>query len=84
MSKIERNINVRKGGQTKSAITRKVIRDLSGKATLHEMADEVVKQAQIECKYLARRYVIRYAKQDGAGIHILSKDEARALRQGQA
>jgi len=80
MSKLERNINKRKGGETKSAICRRIIQRMSGTATVHEMAAEVVKEAQIGCKYLARRYVERYAKQDGATVKILSKEEAVALR----
>lgn len=83
MSNIERNINKRKGGETKSAICRRILQENNGKLTLHEMADEVVKQAQIQCKFLARRYVKRYAEQEGSGIKLLSKEEAKALRQPQ-
>jgi len=80
MSKLERNISVRKGGETKSSVTRRILERESGKATLHEMADMVCKEAQIGCKYLARRYVERYAKQEGSGVRILSKGEAVELR----
>lgn len=80
---LQRNISTRKGGETKSAICRRIIQANSGKMTLHEMADEVVKQAQIENKYLARRYVKRYAEQEGSGIKVLTKDEAKILRQPQ-
>jgi hypothetical protein len=80
MSKLERNISKRKGGETKSAITRRILERESGKATLHEMAAMVCKEAQIECKYLARRYVQRYAEQEGSGIKVLSKGEAAELR----
>jgi hypothetical protein len=78
-SQLERNLDNRKGGKTKSAICRKVIKANSGKLTLHEMAAEVMKKAQIECKYLARRYVERYAGQD-ASIKVLTKEEAKKIR----